>query len=456
LTYSIGNTFHEEEQVTEKPACQFDISIPDLMEVICGRDNLNAAYKKVYRNRGIPGVDNISIGAMKDWLKANKDNLINSLLDGTYVPRPVKGIYIPKPRKGGIRCIGVLSVIDRLVQNAIFQVICDPIDKMFSNYSFGFRRNRSALDAIQLARNYILNGYKYVADIDIEKFFDNIHHDKVMYKLSRIVHDKRVLKIVRRFLQAGMWRYDVYIERLSGVYQGGSLSPLLSNLMLHEVDVLLEQRGHKFCRYADDIKIYTKSQKAADRVLQSIEKYLAQKLKLKCNERKTKACQVQDSDFLGYNIDGNGRVTALQENIDALKYKIRKLTNRSVFRSLKTMISELNQVIVGWTSYFRYDYRQDIYRDLDMLLRRRIRANIIRRAVVLRSAGLTWIRSIGCKHCNIDFNKIRWNCGLVTWMANYIIRNEWFSENDLRSILQSKEKYGNKDDDSRILPPPHC
>jgi group II intron reverse transcriptase/maturase len=422
------------------------------MEVICERDNLNAAYKKVYRNRGIPGIDNISVDALKMWLQTNKDNLIGSLLDGTYMPRPVKGIYIPKPRKRGIRCIGVLSVIDRLVQNAIFQVICDSIDKMFSDHSFGFRRNRGALDAIQMAKNYVLDGYKYVADIDIEKFFDNIHHDKVMYKLSRIVCDKRVLKIIRRFLQAGMWRYDVYIERVSGVYQGGSLSPLLSNLMLHEVDVLLEQREHKFCRYADDIKVYTKSQKAADRVLQSIERYLAQHLKLKCNARKTKACRVQDSEFLGYNIDENGRITAIQENVDSLKYKIKKLTNRSVFRNLKIMISELNQIIVGWTSYFRYDYRQDIYRDLDTMLRRRIRANIIRRAVILRSDGAAWLKSIGCKNCNIDFDKIRWNCGLVTRRANYIIRNEWFSENHLRSILQSKEKYRDKDR-SRISPP---
>jgi group II intron reverse transcriptase/maturase len=413
------------------------------METICEKNNLNTAYKKVFRNRGMPGIDNISVDTMKDWLKDNKDELIDSLLNGTYMPRPVKGVYVPKPRKMGTRCIGVLSVIDRFIQNAIFQVICDPIEKIFSNHSYGFRKNKCALDALQMARSYILNGNKYVADIDIEKFFDNIHHDKIMYKLSKFVHDKRVLKIIRRFLQTGMWRFDVYIERTNGVYQGGSLSPLLSNLMLHEVDVLLEERGHDFCRYADDIKIYTKSQKAANRVLQSIEKYLAQNLKLKYNKLKTKACRVQDSEFLGYNIDENGKVIALQENVDTLKYKIKKLTNRSIFRDLKLIILELNQVIVGWTSYFRYDYRQDIYRDLDAMLRRRIRANIMRRAIVLRSDGLAWLKSIGCKDCNIDFNKIRWNCGLATRKANYIIRNEWFIKNKLRSILQSKEEYGN-------------
>ncbi|MDR1475748.1 MAG: group II intron reverse transcriptase/maturase [Holosporales bacterium] len=436
-------TFHGKEQYTEKPACQFDISIPNLMEIICEKDNLNLAYKKVCRNKGIPGIDNISVNDLKSWIKKNKSDLINSLLDGTYKPRPVKGIYIPKPRMKGVRCIGVLSVVDRLVQNAIFQVICDPIDNLFCDHSFGFRKNRRALDAIQQAKIYILDGNKFVADIDVEKFFDNIHHDKIMYKLSRIIHDKRILRIIRRFLQVGMWRYDVYIERVNGVYQGGSLSPLLSNLMLHEFDMILEQRGHKFCRYADDIKIYTKSYKAAVRVLNSVEKYLDRNLKLKCNERKTKACKVNDSEFLGYKIDEHGQTTALQENVESLKYKIKKLTNRSIFRNLKIIIAELNQVIVGWTSYFRYDYRQDIYRDLDTMLRRRIRANIMRRAIVLRSNGLGWIRSIGCQNCNIDFNKIRWNCGLVIRKANYIIRNEWFEENGLRSILKSKERYLN-------------
>jgi group II intron reverse transcriptase/maturase len=411
------------------------------MEFICEKDNLNLAYKKVYQNKGIAGIDKITVSQLAGWIKQHKEQFIDSLLDGTYRPRPVKGIHIAKPKGRGLRCIGVLSVIDRLVQNAIFQIIGDVIDCTFSENSFGFRKNRGALDAIQQTRKHILDGYKYVADIDIEKFFDNIHHDKVMYKLSRFVKDKRVLAIVRRFLQAGMWKYDLYVEKEKGIYQGGSLSPLLSNLLLHDIDVLLEERGHVFCRYADDIKIFTRSLKSAERVLGTTSKYLSQHLQLKCNEKKTKACPVQDSEFLGYKMDEHGLLMATQQNVEHLKYKVKKLTKRSRFIDIKVMIFELNQVIVGWTSYFRFDYRQEIYRDIDMLLRRRIRANIFRRAIVLRSKGLAWIRSIGCTNCNIDFAKTLWSYDISVGRANYVIPNQWFITNNLRSILQCKEKY---------------
>jgi group II intron reverse transcriptase/maturase len=446
LTYSIVDISHDEEQSIEEPAYQSKppdnlISTSFLMELICERDNLNLAYKRVYQNKGIAGFDKITVSQLPEWIKKNKEEFIGSLLDGTYRPRPVKGIYISKPKGRGARCIGVLSVIDRLVQNAIFQIISDSIDSTFSDNSYGFRKNRGALNAIQQTRKYILDGYKYVADIDIEKFFDNIHHDKVMYKLSMFVRDKRVLAIVRRFLQAGMWRYDLYIEKEKGIYQGGSLSPLLSNLLLHDIDVLLEKRGHVFCRYADDIKIFTRSLKAAERVLLSTSKYLSRNLRLKCNEKKTKACPVQFSEFLGYKMDDNALLTATQENIDHLKYKVKKLTKRSRFIDVKVMIMELNQVIVGWTSYFRFDYRQETYREIDTLLRRRIRANIFRRAIVLRSKGLAWIRSIGCRNCNIDFAKTLWSYNLSIGRANYVIPNSWFLSNNLRSVLQCKEKY---------------
>jgi group II intron reverse transcriptase/maturase len=426
----------------ENQACQFDISTPHLMEYICSPSNLNLAYKKICQNKGVSGIDNVSFKELSTWIKHNKDEFIKSMIGGTFKPRDVKGVFIPKPRKSKeLRCIGVLSVIDRFVQLSIFQVINDQIDATFSDHSYGFRRNRGGLMAIQRAKEYILDGYTYVANIDIEKFFDNIHHDMVMYKLSRFVKDKRVLRIVRRFLQAGMWRYETYLEKTRGIYQGGSLSPLLSNLFLHELDVMLERRGHKFCRYADDLKIYTKSEKAAQRALRSVEKYLDIHLKLRCNPKKTDIGKVRYSEFLGYKIDEKGKITAIPDNIDQLKYKIKKLTKRSRFRNLNTMIKDLNQVIVGWTSYFRYDYRKEIYQNIDSMLRRRIRANIFRRAIVLRKKGLSWVKSIGCTHCNLDFNRMKWSYKLSTHKANYVIKNSWFTEKNLLSVYQSKEKY---------------
>lgn len=422
------------------PACQFNISSKLLMETICQRDNLNAAYKHVVKNKGVSGIDNINISDFEHWLKNNKDKLIESLLDGSYKPSAVKGVYIPKPRNRGKRCIGILTVVDRFVQQAIFQIINTPIDETFSNYSFGFRKNRGALQAVQLAKSYIENGNHYVSDIDIEKFFDNVHHDQVMYRLAKIIKDKRVLKIIRRFLQAGMWKYGVFLEKEKGVYQGGPLSPLLSNSLLHEVDILLEKNGHNFCRYADDIKIYTKSQKAAERVLSNVQKYIKKHLKLNCNQKKTKACNVNFSEFLGYRIDDKSRVTAIKDNVEHLKYKVRKLTMRSKFIDLPKMIKEINQIIVGWTSYFRYDYRKEIYVDIDGLVRRRIRANILRRATVLREKGGPWINSIGCR-CNLDFNKMHWSYSLSRTKGHFIIRNKWFKENGLKSVYDSKEKY---------------
>ncbi|MDR0744606.1 MAG: group II intron reverse transcriptase/maturase [Holosporales bacterium] len=427
----------------ENPAYQFDISTDNLMEIICSRSYLNLAYKKVCQNKGIPGIDNISVKQLGSWIKDNQESFLKSMLDGTYKPKPVKGIFLPKPKGKGKRCIGVLSVIDRFVQQAILQVINDPIDLMFSDHSYGFRKNKSALEAVQQAKSYILEGHTYVADIDIAKFFDNIHHDMIVYKLSKIVKDKRVLRIVRKFLQSGMLKYNTYEIKEKGIYQGGSLSPLLSNLLLHDLDILLEHRGHKFCRYADDIKIYTKSLKAAERVLLSVEKYLEKHLKLTCNKTKTKACKVNYSEFLGYKIDDLGKITAIPENIQNLKYKIKKLTKRSRFRDLTVMIKDLNQVIVGWTSYFRYDYRKGLYQDIDSLLRRRIRANILRRAVVMKKKGTDWVKSIGGNPGSIDFNKLHWHYSLTIRKANYIIPLTWFNKNNLRSIFNSKEKYRN-------------
>jgi len=272
-----------------------------LMEQVCARDNLNRAYKRVKANRGAAGVDGMSIDDLLSWLKLHGEGFTASLLDGTYQPQPVRGVEIPKPG-GGMRQLGIPTVVDRMVQQAILQVLEPILDPTFSESSYGFRSGRGAHDALRKAQEYVKEGRGIVVDIDLEQFFDRVNHDILMARLSRHVADKRLLRIVGRFLRAGLMQEGVCVRREEGTPQGGPLSPLLANLLLDDLDKELERRGHSFCRYADDCNIYVRSKRAGERVMETVTRFLERVLRLRVNPVKSAVAPVHQRKFLGYRL----------------------------------------------------------------------------------------------------------------------------------------------------------
>jgi RNA-directed DNA polymerase len=343
-----------------------------LMEEVCTRDNLNRAYARVKANRGAPGVDGMTVGELARWLKEHKEALIAALLDGSYQPHPVRGVQIPKPG-GGVRQLGIPTVVDRLVQQALLQVLDPLLDPTFSASSYGFRPGRSAHDALAKAREYVVDGRVIVVDLDLEKFFDRVNHDMLMARLARRIADKRLLRIIRRFLQAGMMCNGVCVEREEGTPQGGPLSPLLANLLLDDLDRELEKRGHRFCRYADDCNIYVQSQAAGERVLASVTKFLEGKLKLRVNREKSAVAYVLERKFLGHRLLPGGKLGIAPVSLQRAKDRIRQITRRNRGVELKRMISELNSFLGGWVTYFRHAACRGHLQDLDHWLRRKLR-----------------------------------------------------------------------------------
>jgi RNA-directed DNA polymerase len=344
----------------------------DLMERICDRDNLNQAYRKVKANRGSPGIDGMTVGELAAWLAAHKDELIASLLGGSYRPQPVRGVQIPKPG-GGMRQLSIPTVIDRLVQQAILQVLEPLLDPTFSDSSYGFRPGRSAHQALAAAQQYVREGRLIVADMDLEKFFDRVNHDILMARLARRVDDKRLLRMVRRFLEAGLMQAGVCVARREGTPQGGPLSPLLANLLLDDLDRELERRGHKFCRYADDCNIYVRTKAAGERVLASLTKFLETKLRLRVNREKSAAAYVAERKFLGHRLLPGGRLGIAPKSLDRAKQKVRELTRRNRGVSLGRVVSELNSFLTGWVAYFRHAECRGHLTELDQWIRHRVR-----------------------------------------------------------------------------------
>jgi RNA-directed DNA polymerase len=277
------------------------------MEQVVDPDNLNRAYQRVVANKGSPGADGMTVGQLGDWVRQHKQEFIGSLLDGSYQPTAVRGVKIPKPG-GGQRQLGIPTVKDRLVQQALLQVLTPRLDPTFSPSSYGFRPQRSAHDALRAAKEHVAQGYSIVVDIDLEKFFDRVNHDVLMNRLGRHVGDKRMLALIGRFLRAGLMDNGVCLEREEGTPQGGPLSPLLANLMLDDLDKELEKRGHRFCRYADDCNIYVQSLKAGERVMASVTEFLEKKLKLRVNRDKSAVAHVSERKFLGHRLLAGGRL----------------------------------------------------------------------------------------------------------------------------------------------------
>ena len=355
---------------TESP-----VSTNRLMEEVCERENLKAALRQVKANKGSPGVDGMTVVGLKDYLKQHWPAIREQLLNGTYEPKPVKRVEIPKP-DGGVRKLCIPTVLDRFIQQAVRQVLQKQWDPTFSDHSYGFRPGRSAHQAVEQAQRYIAEGHSWCVDLDLEKFFDRVNHDKLMGQIAKRVGDKRLLKLIRAFLNAGVMENGLVSPSVEGTPQGGPLSPLLSNLVLDELDRELERRGHRFVRYADDSNIYVRSQRAGQRVMESVTQFITQKLKLKVNEAKSAVARPQQRKFLGFSFSASPeakRVIAPQA-LDRFKQRIREITRRAKGVSMKTTIEELAPFIRGWRSYFGFCETPGVLVSLTRWVRLRIRA----------------------------------------------------------------------------------
>ena len=343
-----------------------------LMEKVCERENLNRAYKKVKSNRGAPGVDGMTVDELGPWLKAHREEVIRGLLEGSHRPQAVRGIEIPKPG-GGVRQLGIPTVVDRWVQQAILQVLNPLFDPTFSESSYGFRPGRNTHQALRKAQEYVAGGRVIVVDLDLEKFFDRVDHDVLMSRLARRVSDKRLLRIVRRFLEAGMMKHGAFVDRDEGTPQGGPLSPLLGNLLLDDLDQELERRGHRFCRYADDCNIYVQSKAAGERVMASVTRYLEERLRLRVNPAKSAVAHVSERKFLAHRLLAGGRLGIAPQSLKRAKDRIREITRRKRGVSIHRMISELNSFLTGWVTYFRYASAKTHLQRLDEWIRKKVR-----------------------------------------------------------------------------------
>ena len=346
-----------------------------LLEAIVSREKLNLAYKRVRANGGSHGVDGMTIEELLPYLKQHGAALRQAILEGTYNPQAVRRVELAKP-DGGTRQLGIPTVVDRVIQQAIAQVLNSVFDKGFSANSYGFRPGISAHMAIQAARKHIEDGGRWVVDLDLEKFFDRVNHDKLMSLVARKVKDKRVLRLIRKYLESGTLMNGIKVKNEEGTPQGGPLSPLLANIMLDELDKELERRGHRFCRYADDCNIYVKSRKAGARVMASVTRYIEGVLKLKVNRKKSAVDKPGRRKFLGlsfYITKGKARNFIHAMSIQRFKEKVRKITSRSNGRDMEWRRDRLARLITGWVNYFRIADMRENARELDGWIRRRIR-----------------------------------------------------------------------------------
>ena len=343
-----------------------------LMEEIVSRANMMAAYHRVMTNKGAAGIDRMAVEQLQPHLKEHWPRIKEELLEGRYRPQPVRGVEIPKPG-GGMRQLGIPTVVDRLIQQAMHQVLMPLFDPDFSEASYGFRPGRSAHGAVLAAQAHVAEGRRFVVDLDLEKFFDRVNHDILMARLARRVADKRLLRIVRRFLEAGLMQNGVCIERHEGTPQGGPLSPLLANLLLDDLDKELERRGHCFCRYADDCNIYVQSKAAGGRVLASVTQFLEGVLRLQVNREKSAVAYIEERKFLGHRLLGGGKLGIAPKSLARAKERIREISRRNRGISLDRMIRELNSFLTGWVTYYRYAECKSHLAALDGWIRRKLR-----------------------------------------------------------------------------------
>lgn len=408
----------------------------NLLDKIVDYENLKRAFKQVRKNDGSSGVDEMEVEELRQWLGKHLEELRDSLLTETYQVSMVRKVEIPK-LTGGVRMLGIPTVKDRLVQQAIHQKLNLYYEPYFSEHSYGFRPNRDAHQAVLQASHYIREGKEWVVDIDLEKFFDKINHDRLMQRLSKGIGDKRLLRLINAFLKAGMMEGGLIEQRIAGTPQGGPLSPLLSNIVLDELDKELEKRGHSFCRYADDCNIYVKSKKAGESVMESVVRFIEMKLKLKVNRSKSGVRHCSEIKFLGYTLMPEGGIRIANKSIDRLKDKVREITKRNRGVKFEQVIGELNQAIIGWTNYFRLANKWlSTLRDLDGWIRRKLRC------YKLKQCGRKYtifklLRRFGIAE-NTSWNVVMYSRGwwnMTTKVAvNQAMNVKWFAQQGLQSL----------------------
>jgi RNA-directed DNA polymerase len=369
------------EKGTESSAGKRGIESPaiteQLMEEVCERENCKQALKRVKANKGSAGVDGMTVQQLPDFLKQYWPAIREQLLSGTYQPQPVRRVEIPKP-DGGVRKLGIPTVLDRFIQQAVMQVLQGRWDRTFSDHSYGFRPGRSAHQAVAAAQQYIAEGYRWCVDLDLEKFFDRVSHDKLMARIETRVGDRRMLKLIRSFLKAGVMEGGLVSPVDEGTPQGGPLSPLLSNIVLDEFDRELERRGLRFARYADDSNIYVRSRRAGERVMASITRFITTTLKLKVNEQKSAVARPWERKFLGFSFtwDREPRRRIAPKAVVRFKQKVRELTRRTRGVSVEKMAEELGRYLRGWIGYFGYSQTPSVLEELERWVRHRLRSVI--------------------------------------------------------------------------------
>lgn len=417
----------------------------DLMERASSLANLKEAARKVIRNKGSAGADGMTVHDLKGWFPGNWGTLQKHLRSGEYRPKPVRGVEIPKPG-GGMRQLGIPTVIDRLVQQALLQVLEPILNPTFSESSFGFRHGRNAHQAIQQAGAYVHEGRCIVVDLDLEKFFDRVNHDILMARVARHIADKGMLLLIRRFLEAGMMREGVCIEREEGTPQGGPLSPLLANLLLDDLDKELEKRGHCFCRYADDCNIYVRTKAAGERVMASITQFLERKLKLRVNREKSAVAYMAERKFLGYRLLSGGRLGIAPKSLKRAKDRIREITRRNRGNvKVREMIEELNNFLNGWIIYYRLAEGKGHMERLGEWMRRKLRCVILKRlkrtktiADFLGKLGVPQFQSWA-----LALSGKGWWRKAGSQAAQHAMNNEWFAKQKLINPVQWYDTFKN-------------
>jgi RNA-directed DNA polymerase len=412
-----------------------------LMESICERGNMLEAQKRVESNKGAPGVDRMSTSKLRGYVKRHWEKIKAALLGGEYQPMPALRKEIPK-ESGGIRLLGIPTVLDRLIQQAIAQVLTAIWEPTFSEFSYGFRPGLSAHMAIEQARKYVETGYTYVVDIDLSKFFDRVHHERLMSRLATRIQDKRVLRLIRAYLKSGTMVGEVLEQAKEGTPQGGPLSPLLANIVLDELDKELERRGLRFVRYADDVAIYVRTAKAAERVKRSVSRFITDRLKLVVNEEKSEVSRPWCSKYLGFRITrfmGKTRTGIHEKSLRRFRDRVREMTARARGRNLLTVIGELNGYLRGWAGYFQPGLGTTLAGELDHWIRRRLRAYVWTqwkypstkvRNLMARGIALKWARMVG-------------NSRLGPWHMSKngtvcaAIKDEWFTRSRGLILLRS-------------------
>lgn len=412
-----------------------------IMEEICQPSNLKEALTRVKSNKGCPGIDGMTVGQLVPYLLGNWEEIRSQLLEGSYQPQPVMRVWIPK-YDGTKRKLGIPTVLDRFIQQAISQVLTKYYDPTFSESSFGFRPGRSCHDAIRQSQAYINEGYTTVVDLDLEKFFDQVNHDKLMGIIARRIGDKRLLRLIRRYLQAGIMEGGLTSPPVEGTPQGGPLSPLLSNILLNELDRELKKRGHKFVRYADDSNIYVRSNRAGLRVMASIERFINKKLLLRLNRAKSAVARVDERQFLGFsfyrNRSGEWKLTLSDKARERFKNRIRKLTRRGR-RTFVQVVAKLSEYIRGWRTYYGIIATQWTLRDYDSWIRRRLRCLIWK-----QWKGNSRYRELRKRGCSVTMAWDAANGSIGSWGASVkramtkAFPNKFFEDNGLVSLTTYK------------------